>query len=344
MSNLIERYRKQKNLSQAELAGLVGVSRQSLNSIELGRQEPRISIAIAIANALGVDVEQLFPRSNQSGFKVENQGPDDVPFRACRSEVDGQQVFRRAISVGFGQVPVRADVVMRQVGSAYQVEAELDSSTLFIDGCDPILEVISNKINEGRDNLRISCFYGSNANSLIKLREGWTHGAVMHGSSDELDRIEDINQAEVLVPFGNWDLVLGFRPDNPKRIYSARDLVREDLILAVREAGSGVRSFLEKFFDRFGADSSRLAVARNFVDHYQVAAAITLGICDAGVLPVSIAQSVGLKFIPVGTHRSSFVFSKSGYARAVESGFLDLLSSRSLEKELIAIGGYQLIR
>lgn len=331
------------NLSQAELAGMVGVSRQSLHSIELGKQEPRISVAIAIANALGVDVEQLFPRSIQSGFKVENKGSGDKPFRACRSEVDGHEVFRRATSAGFGQVPVRADVVMRRVGSVYQVEAELDTSTLFIDGCDPILEVISNKINEGRDSLRVSCFYGSNTNSLSKLREGWTHGALMHGSSDELDRIENFNRALVAVPFGNWDLVMGFHPDNPKGIGAAKDLVREDLTLAAREAGSGVRSFLEQFFQQHSADSTRLAEAKNFEDHYQVAAAVTLGICDVGVLPVSIAQSVGLKFIPVGAHRSSFVFSQSGYARAVESGFLDQLSSRSLEKELAAISGYRLI-
>ncbi len=147
-----------------------------------------------------------------------------------------------------------------------------------------------------------------------------------------------------MVPFGNWDLVLGFRPDNPKGINTDKDLVREDLILAVRETGSGVRSFLDQFFDRHGADSERLSAAKSFGDHYQVAAAITLGMCDAGVLPVSIAQSVGLKYIPVGTHRSSFVFSRSGYARAIESGFLDQLYTRSLEKELTAIGGYQVIR
>lgn len=343
MSNLIGRFRKQMNLSQAELASMVGISRQSLHSIELGRQEPRVSIAIAVAHVLGVEVEQLFPRSSPGGFKVENQGPAEEPFRACRSEVDGQQVFRRAVSVGFGQVPLRADVVMRKVGSAYKLEAELDSSTLFIDGCDPILEVISNKINEGRENLRVSCFYGSNANSLDKLREGWTHGALMHGNSEELDRMGNAEPAAVAVPFGNWDLVLGFRSDNPKGIHTDKDLVREDLILAVRETGSGVRSFLDQFFDQHGADPERLSAARSFGDHYQVAAAITLGMCDAGVLPVSIAQSVGLKYIPVGTHRSSFVFSRSGYARAIESGFLDQLYSRSLEKELTAIGGYQVI-
>jgi putative transcriptional regulator len=47
-------------LSQAELADLVDVSRQSMNAIENGRHDPSVRLAFAIATALGVPVTEVF--------------------------------------------------------------------------------------------------------------------------------------------------------------------------------------------------------------------------------------------------------------------------------------------
>ncbi len=52
--------RKQMGLSQAELANLVGVSRQTVNMIEMGDYNPTVALCIKICKALGVTLNDLF--------------------------------------------------------------------------------------------------------------------------------------------------------------------------------------------------------------------------------------------------------------------------------------------
>jgi len=48
------------DLSQQQLAELVGVSRQTINAIEKGNYNPTINLCIAIAKALGKTLDELF--------------------------------------------------------------------------------------------------------------------------------------------------------------------------------------------------------------------------------------------------------------------------------------------
>ncbi len=48
------------DLSQDELAGLVGVSRQTISAIEKGDYNPTINLCIAICKALGKTLDELF--------------------------------------------------------------------------------------------------------------------------------------------------------------------------------------------------------------------------------------------------------------------------------------------
>jgi putative transcriptional regulator len=57
---LVRQHREQKGWSQEDLAGKVGVTRQTIANIENGLNEPRVTIAIAIAIALGATVYELF--------------------------------------------------------------------------------------------------------------------------------------------------------------------------------------------------------------------------------------------------------------------------------------------
>ena len=58
--NRVAYFRQQKGLSQMELGMIVGVSKNTISSIELGDTMPRINVAIAIACVLEVDVDTLF--------------------------------------------------------------------------------------------------------------------------------------------------------------------------------------------------------------------------------------------------------------------------------------------
>jgi putative transcriptional regulator len=60
MKNRLRELRAQHGLSQAELGGRVGVSRQAINLIENGRHDPSLSLAFAIGRIFGLPVEAIF--------------------------------------------------------------------------------------------------------------------------------------------------------------------------------------------------------------------------------------------------------------------------------------------
>lgn len=61
MKNLrLKSARAAKDLSQQALADMVGVSRQTINSIEIGNYNPTIKLCIAICKALGKSLDDLF--------------------------------------------------------------------------------------------------------------------------------------------------------------------------------------------------------------------------------------------------------------------------------------------
>jgi putative transcriptional regulator len=52
--------RARRDLTQAELADLAGVTRKSINAIEMGHMVPSTILALKLAHALNVKVEDLF--------------------------------------------------------------------------------------------------------------------------------------------------------------------------------------------------------------------------------------------------------------------------------------------
>ena len=60
MRNTVKERRAQVGLSQADLAAAMGVSRQTINSIETGRYLPSLPLAIALARFFQSPVEEIF--------------------------------------------------------------------------------------------------------------------------------------------------------------------------------------------------------------------------------------------------------------------------------------------
>ena len=59
VNNLAD-FRKKAGYNQAELGGLVGVSRQTISLIERGDYNPSVTVALKIAQVLGVDINEIF--------------------------------------------------------------------------------------------------------------------------------------------------------------------------------------------------------------------------------------------------------------------------------------------
>ena len=60
LRNNLASARKEKHLSQAELAKLVGVSRNTISSIETGQFKPTAKLALILCVALDKKFEELF--------------------------------------------------------------------------------------------------------------------------------------------------------------------------------------------------------------------------------------------------------------------------------------------
>lgn len=61
VANQIRRFRFERDeMTQQELADRIGVTRQTVNAIELGKYSPSLEVAFRIASVFGVPLEEVF--------------------------------------------------------------------------------------------------------------------------------------------------------------------------------------------------------------------------------------------------------------------------------------------
>jgi putative transcriptional regulator len=60
MENRLRVMRAERRWTQDMLAGEVGVSRQTINSIENGKYDPSLQVAFKLAHALNCRIEDIF--------------------------------------------------------------------------------------------------------------------------------------------------------------------------------------------------------------------------------------------------------------------------------------------
>jgi putative transcriptional regulator len=64
MRNSVRELRSERGLSQGQLASAMGVSRQTINSIEQERYTPSLPLALALARFFETTVEAMFDASH----------------------------------------------------------------------------------------------------------------------------------------------------------------------------------------------------------------------------------------------------------------------------------------
>ena len=76
LANTLKVQRAIRELTQADLAALAGVTRKSVNAIETGNMVPSVLLALKLARALGVTIETIFSL-------------DGGAVAACRTSTEG---------------------------------------------------------------------------------------------------------------------------------------------------------------------------------------------------------------------------------------------------------------
>ena len=65
MKNRLEMLRKEKGIRQEDLAQALGVSRQTVISLEKGKYNPSLSLAFRLARYFGMPIEDIFDDSDE---------------------------------------------------------------------------------------------------------------------------------------------------------------------------------------------------------------------------------------------------------------------------------------
>lgn len=66
LKNTLKVQRAIHDLTQEQLAQLVGVTRKTINTVEKGKYIPSTYLALKLSKALGVPVEELFQLNDES--------------------------------------------------------------------------------------------------------------------------------------------------------------------------------------------------------------------------------------------------------------------------------------
>ncbi|HZS33005.1 MAG TPA: substrate-binding domain-containing protein [Methylomirabilota bacterium] len=144
-----------------------------------------------------------------------------------------------------------------------------------------------------------------------------------------------------LVNLFHRDLGLVVPAGNPRGLSSVADLARAGIRFVNRQAGSGTRRFVDLALARAGVETARIPGYADAVStHWAVALRVLRGEADAGVAARSVAQALGLGFVPLVTERFDMVIPKDTFFRPAAQAVVEAIRSAAFHEALARLGGY----
>ncbi|MBI4523841.1 MAG: helix-turn-helix domain-containing protein, partial [Deltaproteobacteria bacterium] len=361
VENRLREKRQLLGLSQKTLADLAGITRQSVGAIEANLYSPATVVALRLARALKCRVEDLFSVKAAPEF-VEGELVGRLPAGISKSRVKvtrvGERLLIRPLSAlgGFSVLTAGSDGFVlgpRRPGKRVNVQLlrerrEVDGQ-IAIAGCDPAIALAAEYVRRNlRQDCALPCVMGSSA-AVEALKRGEVHVAGVHLADSDTGewnlpylRRHLKDTSCLVVTFASWEEGLIVARGNPKGIHSMADLVRKDVKLVNREAGTGARHLLDRQMTLSGLSPDHIrGYADTVPSHVELAWMIKGGIADVGVGARVAASAFEVDFIPLQTERYDFVIPRVYYdTHPSLKAFLDTIVSGSFRTELEALGGY----
>ena len=140
MHSALRERRVAASRTQVALAREAGVSRAQISAIEGGRHVPSVTTALALARALDVPLEELFPSPPVEAVPVAEPAAEGAPLRLGR--VGDRLVYAALPDRGAGAALFRApDAVLRH--GLVQILPGSETQGVVITGCDPSLGLMA---------------------------------------------------------------------------------------------------------------------------------------------------------------------------------------------------------
>ena len=314
--------RQARGFSQLQVASMAGVSRQAVSAVESGIYDPSLRVAMALARALGLTVEELF-------------GPDNPVMPVAAAPVaplggKGARVTLAPMGDGYVALPLRGGTVSRagflpagglvtgtdrDPGRMSRNVRPVGSPrpTLIAAGCDPALPLLEAPLGLLDPPVAFSWWPCPSREALQLAAAGLVHVAGTHlrGPDSEYNITPAaglLREGGEVIGFCSWREGLVLRPELADGISGLQDLTGSGLRLVNREPGAEARSLLDRTLADAGIEAGQLPGYDTHADgHLQVAAAIAAGLADAGIASEPAALAYDLVFIPLAAERFDLV-------------------------------------
>ena len=359
IENHLAALRQKRGISAAQLARSVGVTRQTIYAMEAATYVPNTAVALRLAQALEVKVEDLFSLSpaEPAGVRWEeaallpgSEAPaPGQPVQLCR-------VNKRLVASPPSPVPwyfpvsdaVVAAKPPRNGRTEVQVFDAADDfrNRILIAGCDPGISVLAHHLQGAGIELVLA--HRNSSQSLKLLKDGCVHVAGTHlrdessGESNlpEIGRMFPKN-AVAVITFAVWEEGIVTAAGNPKSIRSIEDLARRDITIVNREKGAGSRALLDSSLKRLSIDSKNVrGYDRIASGHLQAAWQVQTGQADGCIATRAAARVFGLGFLPLLSERYDLAIRRQHMDMPSIQTLLETLNRSNYRRELESLGGY----
>jgi DNA-binding XRE family transcriptional regulator len=325
--------RLERGLTQAELAGRAGVSRQLVVAVEAGRNKPAVDAALALAAALGTTVEQLFAPAPVAGAVVSALGvplKEGAPLRVA----------------WIGDRLVAAELPDHGVAGAgwASPDATIDRGELrlfpgaaprgfVLAGCDPALGVAEAMLG-GLGPSSLLTLSAPTDTALAALGRGDIHAATVHGPSEALPK----PPVPVLrLQLARWQVGLAVAPALKRGSLEA--LLEGKVPVVQRDAAAASQQAFARAAAKLGL--SPLPRGPRAGGHIEAARlASTLGY--AAVTTESAARAFELRFIALEAHTVQIWLGRRWLDHPGVGALGNLLSSSAFTERIAQFGGYDL--
>ena len=364
--NRLKDIRVTQGLSQGELAGKSGITRQAVSAIESHLYLPTTAVALRLAAALSCRVEDLFSLAEAHDV-IEGKLIGSFPQRDAKiptirvkvARVGTRMVVRPVTELGevlSYTVPAdgyAADIDGQTSGTMVRVNLSRDRQAIeqeiSVAGCDPAIFLAGAHLRQRKDQTSVVGWTMGSMAALRALQQGEVHVAGLHlfdptsGESNLpfLRRALKGSNYEI-VTFATWEEGLLVRAGNPKSIRAVIDVADPYVTLVNREEGAGARLLLDQRLRVAGINYHQVRGYGTIVaSHFEIARAIAGRQADVGVGIRSAAQLFGLDFVPLQAARYDLVVPKA-YLKShpTLANLFDTIVSRPFRNEIEALGGY----
>ncbi|MDQ3784866.1 MAG: helix-turn-helix domain-containing protein [Actinomycetota bacterium] len=315
-------------LSQADLARATGLSRALVSAVETGRHTPSVDAALALADALGVRVEDLFGRVRLQARPIFG-APDGAPVLAAR--VGDVLVYDALPEHGVAGPHWRAPDGVARDGRLDLFDGRRPDGFV-VAGCDPALGLAAELLPD-RGPARLLAVPASSAAARDALGRGVVHAVVVHGTGP---RPTSDSPAPRRIHVARWEVGLAALPGVPL------ELGRTEIVtVARRDPGAESQRALERALAEAGGGTRpmRGPVAGG---HLDAARLVALGVAEIGVTMRPAATAFGLSFLALEEHDVQLWVAAQWWEHPGARALAEVIASGGFSRRLAHLGGYDL--